>query len=194
MVRALLIASVAATLLALPFVVSFDDLLARWAAALGLDALLRAVVPVETGLAAAVLRGAGLQASAAGDRLFLGTHSALPQTLVVSWNCAGWQGLLLLAISLAVGLRGSQPLLSRLEVIGIGLAGTLLVNVVRIALVALLAARAGYVPAIVFHDYGGMLLGVAWLFCFWELAYRWVLRPGIAPEGSASGAVDNQEL
>src|SRR5919199_442992 len=139
-------------LLALPFVVSFDDLLARWAAALGLNAVLGRVVPVETALAADLLRLLGVQASAAGERLAIGAPPALPQTLVVSWNCAGWQAVVLLAVSLAVGLRGDQPLTARLEVVGIGLAGTLLVNVLRIALVALLAVRFGYIAAILFHD------------------------------------------
>jgi hypothetical protein len=45
----------------------------------------------------------------------------------------------------------------------------------RIAAVAFIAARFGYVPALLFHDYGGVLLGVAWLFLFWEVAYRYVL-------------------
>jgi hypothetical protein len=41
--------------------------------------------------------------------------------------------------------------------------------------VCLLAALAGYTPAILFHDYGGTLLLVAWLFTFWLIAYRWLV-------------------
>ena len=34
---------------------------------------------------------------------------------------------------------------------------------------------AGYLPAVLFHDYGGTLLLVAWLFTFWMIAYRWLV-------------------
>ena len=44
-----------------------------------------------------------------------------------------------------------------------------------IILVCLLAATAGYLPAVLFHDYGGTLLLVGWLFSFWFIAFRWLL-------------------
>jgi exosortase/archaeosortase family protein len=74
-----------------------------------------------------------------------------------------------------VGLRGPMTLATRLQVIALGVAGTVLVNIARIAVVCLLAALAGYVPAVLFHDYGGTLLVVAWLFTFWLIAYRWLM-------------------
>ena len=173
-VQAGLLAWLAATLLLLPLVVTFDDLFAAWASWLGLDRPLAAIAPLETALAAALLQVVGTHVEAQGNRLLLG-GVGLPQVLIVSWNCTGWQTFLLLGASLAVGLRREQPLLARLEVACLGLLGTLLCNVARVALVALLAARFGYVSAVLFHDYGGVLLGVAWLFLFWEAAYRWVL-------------------
>jgi exosortase/archaeosortase family protein len=66
---------------------------------------------------------------------------------------------------------------SRFQVLAFGLGGTVLVNVARIALVCLLADTAGYVPAVLFHDYGGTFLTVGWLFVFWAIAYRWILLP-----------------
>ena len=33
----------------------------------------------------------------------------------------------------------------------------------------------GQLPAVLFHDYGGTLLVVGWLFAFWALASRWLL-------------------
>ncbi len=50
----------------------------------------------------------------------------------------------------------------------------------RIATVCLLAAAAGYLPAVLFHDYGGTLFLVGWLFIFWFIAFRWLL-PGSGP-------------
>lgn len=61
----------------------------------------------------------------------------------------------------------------------VNMPGSVLVNLARIAIVGILAAAAGYLPAILFHDYGGTLLLVAWLFAFWFITYRWLL-PGPA--------------
>jgi exosortase/archaeosortase family protein len=68
-----------------------------------------------------------------------------------------------------------MTLATRIEVITVGVLGTVLVNVARITVVCLLAALAGYLPAVIFHDYGGTLLLVAWLFSFWLIAYRWLI-------------------
>jgi hypothetical protein len=67
-------------------------------------------------------------------------------------------------------------------VIALGVLGTVLVNISRITVVCLLAALAGYLPAVLFHDYGGTLLIVGWLFAFWVLVYRWLTPdPAFAP-------------
>jgi exosortase/archaeosortase family protein len=87
----------------------------------------------------------------------------------------GWQSLILLGLSLMVGLRGPMSLSTRFEVIALGVLGTVLVNIARITAVSLLAALAGYLPAVLFHDYGGTLLIVGWLFAFWVLVYRWLI-------------------
>ncbi|TMD38737.1 MAG: hypothetical protein E6I89_06350, partial [Chloroflexi bacterium] len=78
-------------------------------------------------------------------------------------------------VSLVSGLRGTQSLESRLQVICIGVAGTMLLNLVRVAAVAAIAATVGVTPAILFHDYGGTILFVAFLFAFWAFAQRWIL-------------------
>jgi exosortase/archaeosortase family protein len=60
-------------------------------------------------------------------------------------------------------------------VIVIGVMGTLLVNIVRVTLVCLIAAWWGYVPAVLFHDYGGTLMIIGWLFAFWIFSYQWIV-------------------
>jgi exosortase/archaeosortase family protein len=185
-VFAMLLAVTAILLVVLPFVSTFDDLLTTVGMRLGIAAPLQWIVPGEVRITVVLLGLVGIHAGAAGNQLVVWNASGAPQTLFISWNCVGWQSLILLALSLMVGLRGPMPLGTRLQVIALGVLGTVLINIARITLVCLLAALAGYLPAVLFHDYGGTLLMVAWLFTFWLIAYRWVVPdPAFALESRA---------
>lgn len=175
-VFAMLMALTAVALVVLPFVSTFDDVLTALGMRLGIAAPLQIIVPAEVRVTVFVLGLFGIHAAAAGNQLVVWNSAGAPQTLFISWNCVGWQSLVLLGISLVVGLRGQMTLGSRLEVIVFGITGTLLINITRIAIVCMLAAAAGYLPAVLFHDYGGTLLTVAWLFTFWFIAFRWLVR------------------
>src|SRR5438093_9297667 len=87
-------------------------------------------------------------------------------TLFISWNCMGWQSLSLFGGSLISGLRGGHGLEMRVQVILIGVAGTMLLNLVRVALVALIAATVGVGPAIFLHDYRLPVLFIVYLVAF----------------------------
>jgi exosortase/archaeosortase family protein len=56
----------------------------------------------------------------------------------------------------------------------IGIAGTMLLNLMRVAAVAAIAATIGQTPAVLFHDYGGTILVVTWLFAFWIFVQRFI--------------------
>jgi exosortase/archaeosortase family protein len=174
-VFAMLLALTAVALVVLPFVSTFDDVLTQIGMRVGIAGPLQAIVPAEVRVTVAVLGFFGIHAGAAGNQLVVWNSSGAPQTLFISWNCVGWQSLILLGLSLMVGLRGPMTLATRVQVIALGFAGTVLVNIARITVVCLLAALAGYTPAVLFHDYGGTLLLVAWLFTFWLIAYRWLV-------------------
>ena len=180
-VFAMLLALTAIVLVVLPFVSTFDDVLTQVGMRLGIAAPLQAIVPAEVRVTVVVLGLLGMHAAAAGNQLVVWNSSGAPQTLFISWNCVGWQSLILLGLSLMVGLRTPMTMGTRLEIIALGVVGTVLVNIARITLVCLLAALAGYLPAVLFHDYGGTLLLVAWLFSFWLIAYRWIVpEPALA--------------
>jgi exosortase/archaeosortase family protein len=83
----------------------------------------------------------------------------------------------LLGVSFLSGLRGRHSLEARVQVIVIGIAGTMLLNMLRVAAVAGIAATIGLTPAVLFHDYGGTILVIAFLFGFWIFAQRWILAP-----------------
>ena len=177
--QGVLLAASCVILLALPFVVSYDDLLTTVGMNVGIMGPLQAVSPLEVRLVVALLQLLGVHAAAAGSQLVVWGPGG-PTNLFISWNCIGWQSLVLLALSFVAGLRGGGPQQAA-QVIVIGVLGTILVNVLRVTLVCLLAATAGRWPAVVFHDYAGTLMTVAWLFLFWAAAQRWLLVDGFRP-------------
>ncbi len=176
-----LLAMLCALLMLLPLVTTFDDFLTTWALQLGANNPLQAIVPVEGRMVVGLLGLVGIHAAASGSHLVVWDSAGAMHTLFISWNCIGWQSLVLLGVSFLSGLRGSHPLEARIQVIVIGVAGTMLLNLLRVAVVAGIAATVGVTPAVLFHDYGGTILVVAFLFGFWILVQRLIL--GTEPSG-----------
>jgi exosortase/archaeosortase family protein len=170
-----LIAVTCALLMLLPFVTTFDDLLTSWALALGANNPLQGIVPIEARMVVGLLGVVGIHAAASGSHLVIWDAAGSMHTLFISWNCIGWQSLILLGVSFLSGLRGQQPIEARVQVVLIGVAGTMLLNLMRVAAVAAIAATLGQTPAIIFHDYGGTILVVVWLFAFWIFVQRFIL-------------------
>jgi exosortase/archaeosortase family protein len=177
-----LLALLCAMLMLLPLVTTFDDLLTAWAMQLGASNPLQTIVPVEARMVVGLIGLVGIHAAASGSHLVVWDGAGAMHTLFISWNCIGWQSLVLLGVSFLSGLRGRHPLEARLQVIVIGVAGTMLLNLLRVAAVATIAATVGVTPAILFHDYGGTVLVVAFLFGFWIFVQRWVLGPAAPTE------------
>ncbi|MHB8588731.1 MAG: exosortase/archaeosortase family protein [Candidatus Dormibacteraceae bacterium] len=177
-----LLAAVCALLMLLPLVTTFDDLLTTWAMQLGANNPLQSIVPVEARMVVGLLGLAGIHAAASGSHLVVWDGAGAMHTLFISWNCIGWQSLVLLGASLITGLRGRHPIEARVQVVVIGVAGTMLLNLLRVAAVAGIAARIGVTPAILFHDYGGTLLVITYLFVFWTFVQRWILGSAASDE------------
>jgi len=182
-----LLAMLCALLMLLPLVTTFDDFLTTWALQLGANNPLQAIVPVEARMVAGLLALVGIHAAASGSHLVVWDGAGAMHTLFISWNCIGWQSLVLLGVSLLSGLRGRHPIEARIQVIVIGVAGTMLLNLLRVAVVAGIAATVGVTPAVLFHDYGGTILVVAFLFGFWIFVQRWIL--GAEPSGGGEEAI-----
>ena len=183
-----LIAAACALLMVLPLVTTFDDFLTGWALRLGADNPLQGMVPAEARMVVGLLTLAGIHAAASGSHIVVWDRAGVMHLLLISWNCIGWQSLILLGVSFVSGLRGRHPLEARTQVIAIGVAGTMLLNLLRVAAVAALAATWGQEPAILFHDYGGTVLVVGWLFAFWMFVQRWILPPDPSDELEMSPA------
>jgi exosortase/archaeosortase family protein len=180
-----LLAILCALLMLLPLVTTFDDFLTTWALQFGANNPLQAIVPVEARMVVGLLGLVGIHAAASGSHLVVWDSAGAMHTLFISWNCIGWQSLVLLGVSFISGLRGRHPLEARIQVIVIGVAGTMLLNLVRVAVVAGIAATFGVTPAVLFHDYGGTILVVAFLFGFWVFVQRWILGTDPSDEQEA---------
>ena len=177
-----LLALACGLLMLLPLVTTFDDLLTTWAMQLGANSPLQEIVPVEARMVVGLLGLVGIHAAASGNYMVVWDGAGVMHSLFISWNCIGWQSLILLGVSLVTGLRGRHPVEARAQVIVIGLAGTMLLNLLRVAAVAGIAATIGVTPAILFHDYGGTALVISYLFLFWMFAHRWILGSAPADE------------
>jgi exosortase/archaeosortase family protein len=170
-----LLALACGLLMLLPLVTTFNDLLTTWAMQLGANNPLQTIVPTEARIVVGLLGLVGIHAAASGSYMVVWDGAGVMHSLFISWNCIGWQSLVLLGVSLLTGLRGRHPLEARVQVIVIGVAGTMLLNLLRVAAVAAIAATIGVTPAVLFHDYGGTVLVIAYLFLFWMFAQRWIL-------------------
>jgi exosortase/archaeosortase family protein len=170
-----LIALTCAMLMLLPLVTTFNDLLTSWAMGLGANNPLQTIVPIEARMVVGLLGLIGVHAAASGSYLVVWDGAGAMHTLFISWNCIGWQSLVLVGVSFLSGLRGTHPLEARIQVVLIGIAGTMLLNLMRVAAVAAIAATVGVGPAVFFHDYGGTLLVIGFLFAFWMFVQRWIL-------------------
>ncbi len=168
----LIFLSAAILLLMLPFFTTFNELLTRIFEKIHLYmAIQNYVVPYETRLVGAVLKPLGISYLAHFDGMTVNGRY-----LGLTWNCIGWQSLLLLGITLLTGLVGNFTFWSKVEAVAIGIIGTFLVNIFRMAFTAWLGAFYGEVFALVFHDYFATFVILAWLFVFWWFSYAYVLR------------------
>src|SRR5260370_10882070 len=146
-----LLALACAPLVLLPLVTTSDDLLTAWALQLGGNNPLQGIAPVEARMVVGLVGLAGIQAAASGSRLVVWDGAGAMHTVFISWNCIGWQSLVLLGVSLLTGLRGRHSIEARAQVIVIGLAGSMLLNLLRVAAVAGVSGRVRGPPAVPSH-------------------------------------------
>jgi exosortase/archaeosortase family protein len=164
-------------LIILPFITTFNEFLTRVVEWTGLDALLTDwIVPFEVRMIAVLLGFLGIPSQVTASTIYI-NKGGLFLPVFISWNCVGWQSFILYAITLVTGLQGPFTRRSKLEASMVGLLGTFLMNLMRITSVAVVAYHFGSTPAVIYHDYGGTLLILAWLCFFWWFCHGWLLEP-----------------
>jgi len=162
-------------LMVMPFITTFNEVLTRIVEKLHLYKLLENyIVPYISKLIGVVLKPFGLAVIGTYEGLYLPGENLW---IEIAWNCIGWQSMILIVITLITGLQGHYSYFSKSQTILIGLLGTFLLNIFRIASVVLVAVYWDYLPAVIYHDYFSNLLIILWLFLFWWFAYAYVLEP-----------------
>ena len=96
--------------------------------------------------------------------------------IAIAWNCLGWQSLVLILSSIFVGLRGKFTMLSKLEALFIGLMITFWLNIFRLTAIFYLYYHYNRDVAMIFHNWGAIVITIVWLVVFWWFAFRYVLE------------------
>lgn len=156
----------------LPFLVTFNEALTHLVEKFNLYMWVQErIVPLEVKMVGVLVVPLGINYLAHQNGMTVnGTYAGM------TWNCIGWQSLLLLIITLIVGLRGNYTLWSKVETVLIGLLGTFLVNLARLTLIVILLAYSRPLFAVVYHDYLAAIVTIIWLFLFWWFSYSFVLE------------------
>jgi exosortase/archaeosortase family protein len=173
-----LILIIAAVLfMVLPLVTTFNEFLTRIVETIGLDRMLTDwVVPSEARMLAVLLGFLGIPSQVSTTTIYL-DKGGLFLPIYISWNCVGWQSFILFSVTLVTGIQGSFTRASKAETMIVGFLGTFLVNLLRIASVAVIAFHFGQMPAVLYHDYGGTIIILLWLFGYWWFSHGWLLKP-----------------
>lgn len=161
------------SLMMLPFLITFNDILTKLVEKFFLYSFIQEkLVPIQALLVGLIVKPFVKDYTAYKDGLIINGL-----IMRITWNCIGWQSLLLFIFSLLIGLRGgSYTLLSRIEAITLGLLGIFWVNILRMSFTVILAAVALPIFKIVFHDYLAAIVTILYLFFFWWFAYRYILN------------------
>ena len=172
-----IIVMAAVMLLILPFITTFNEMLTKAVMNIGLYRFIEDyVVPPFTRVVGGVLRYVcRIPTVVSEDSLYL-LRKGMPIEVYISWNCVGWQSFILFAVTLLTGLQGPYTTWSKVKCLAVGLEGTALLNVFRVALTCVLLYYVGYLPALVFHDYLGTVLTLVWLAVFWYVSFEHLLK------------------
>ena len=163
-------------LMILPFVTTFNEFLTTLIMKIEVyKKLQELIVPHLARMVGVVLGFLKISVETSPDTLFL-TSGTKKLAVFISWNCIGWQSIILFFLTLFTGLQGSHKWGGRVQTITLGILGTFVVNIFRITSVALIAFYFGRLPAVIFHDYFSTIMIILWLFVFWWFSYSYVLE------------------
>jgi exosortase/archaeosortase family protein len=164
-------------LVTLPLFTSFNDFLTKTAEKIGAYSFLsQNIVPMETRAVSLILRPFGINSRPSNSLLYIPDKYQGYYSIYFSWNCLGWQSVVLLMLTLVVGLSGNHKLITKIEVIILGFSGTFLMNLLRISSIVLTTNYFGPFSASIIHNYLGTLFTILWFFFYWWFSYTYILE------------------
>ncbi len=176
----LLLAGLAIMLLVLPTFAALNSLLTEiFDKAAWYRPIQQYVVPWEARLVSVALMPLGIESkvtpeSSVAALYMIKQGASIPVDL--SWNCLGWQSILLLLVSFIAGLRGNFTAVSRIKCILFGLLGTILVNVFRMTFIAGGIYYVSSLFGMIIHDYFAAFITIIWLGMFWWVSFAYILE------------------
>jgi|GEM_PF-1183800 len=163
-------------LLLMPFVTTFNEVVTKMVEQVEIYKMLQDwAAPYHIKVVTGLLNTIGIESFSSVDRIHM-MKFGQPLSVFISWNCIGWQSFILLIITAFIGLKGPFTITSKVEALLIGILGTILMNIFRISLVALIAYYFGNMPAVIFHDYVSTLMIIAWLIVYWIFVHKIILH------------------
>lgn len=160
-------------LMVLPFMLTFNSTLTRLVETISLYSFIQEkTVPLQVYLVSLIIRPLGIDYVLFKDGIMVNGIS-----LKVTWNCIGWQSMVLFAGSLIFALKGtSYTFFSKSKAVFLGLFGIFWVNIFRMSFTVWLATFSTSIYKIVFHDYLAAFIAIAYLLIFWWFSYQFILE------------------
>lgn len=129
-------------------------------------------------LMVSVLNFFTIGASAKGNVVTVQARDGNPYIMRIDANCTGIKGMLAYgSLAILMILDVKAPLKRKALCTVIGLAGTLLVNLLRLLTIFLTCYFLGIDAALAVHTYLGYGLFIIWVFLFWIIAFKYFLKP-----------------
>jgi len=163
----------AISLAVLPLLVSFNEILTKVFETFSLYKWIENyIVPRQAAMVGVILSPFNINYSVfRGGLIINGSY------VHITWNCIGWQSLIVLITTFFVGLKGKNYTnFSKIETIILGLVGTLLINLLRMSILILLYVYATELSMIIFHNYFAAIMTMLWLAFFWWFSYLYILE------------------
>jgi len=165
----------------LPVLVTFSAILTNLFEKMGWYVWLQdLVVPFESRLVAVVIKLVGIKGMVVANNQNFSMVLEKPGSgflpVQLSWNCLGWQSMILLGITLVTGLRGPYTLFTKAQTVVFGVIGTFLSNLFRMAFITSLAYYWNNIAAMIIHDYFASFVALAWMIFFWWFSYSFILE------------------
>jgi len=126
-------------------------------------------------LITSMLNTLGISASANGH---LVTIKRIGQPLAIDASCTGVKGILAygsLAVLMILDVKATNK--RKALSIAIGFIGTFLVNILRLLTIFLVVYFFGIDAGLAVHIYLGYGLFIVWVFLFWIIAFKYLLKP-----------------